>query len=60
MLNDKALNLSLEQQFRLKALSEQAKELTGDQAKELLIEVVRQNMLKDNLVRHWMLRDIIK
>lgn len=44
-------NLSLEQQFKLQVLSEQAKNLTREQAQEYLIEIFRQMMIKDNLMK---------
>ena len=47
-------NLSLEQQFKLKVLREQVKGLSLEEAQEYLVEVLRQSMVKDNLMRHWM------
>ena len=47
-------NLSLEQQFKLQVLREQVKGLSLEQAQEYLVEVLRQSMVKDNLMRHWM------
>jgi hypothetical protein len=44
-------NLSLEQQFKLQMLKEQVKLLTQEQAQEYLIEVFRQMMVKDNLMK---------
>lgn len=43
--------LSLEQQFKLQVLREQVKNLSQEQAQEYLIEVFRQMMVKDNLVK---------
>ncbi len=43
--------LTLEQQFKLKVLQEQVKELSKEQAQEYLMEVFRQMMVKDNLVK---------
>lgn len=45
-------NLSLEQQFKLQVLKEEIKTLTHEQAQEYLVEVFRQMMLKDNLVKN--------
>jgi hypothetical protein len=47
-------SLSMEQQFKLQVLSEQVKSLSLDQAQEYLLEVMRQNMVKENLLKHWM------
>ncbi len=46
-------NLSLEQQFKLKVLKEQVSHLSLEEAQEYLVEVLRQSMVKDNLLRHW-------
>ena len=43
--------LSLEQQFKLQVLREQVKNLSQEQAQDYLIEVFRQMMVKDNLVK---------
>lgn len=45
-------SLSLEQQFKLQVLREEVKSLSQQQAQEYLIEVFRQMMVKDNLVKH--------
>ncbi|MEG4440339.1 NblA/ycf18 family protein [Microcoleus sp. F8-D3] len=47
-------NLSMEQQFKLQVLREEVKRLSQDQAQEYLLEVMRQNMVKENLLKHWM------
>lgn len=44
-------SLSLEQQFKLQVLSDQVKTLTKEQAQEFLIDVFRQMMIKDNLMK---------
>lgn len=46
-------NLSLEQQFKLEVLQKEVKRLTQEQAQAYLIELLRQNMVKDNLLKHW-------
>lgn len=46
--------LSLEQEFKLKVLQGQVKQLSQEQAQDYLIEVLRQMMVKDNLVQHFM------
>jgi hypothetical protein len=51
---DMPTSLSMEQQFKLQVLREQVKNLTLDQAQEYLIEVMRQSMVKENLLKHWM------
>ena len=43
--------LSIEQQFKLKVLKEQVHSLDKEQAQEYLLEMFRQMMVKDNLVK---------
>ena len=43
--------LSIEQQFKLKVLQEQVQSLNKEQAQEYLLEMFRQMMVKDNLVK---------
>ncbi len=45
-------NLSMEQQFKLKVLQDQVQGLSLEQAQEYVVEVMRQMMVKDNLVKH--------
>ncbi len=47
-------NLSLEQQFKLEVLKDQVKALSQEQAQSYLIEVFRQMMVKDNVVKQLM------
>jgi len=44
--------LTLEQEFKLKVLQEQTKNLGLEQAQEYVAELLRQMMVKDNLVKH--------
>ena len=46
------MQLSLEQQFRLQTLKDQVKNLSQEEAQNFLLEVLRQMMVKDNLVKH--------
>lgn len=48
------LNLSMEQNFSLKVYEDQVKSLSQQQAQEYLLEVMRQLMIKDNVIRHLM------
>ena len=45
-------NLSLEQEFKLQVVRDQVTGLTLEQAQEYVVEVMRQMMVKDNLVKH--------
>lgn len=49
-----ALQLSVEQLFSAKMQESQVKELSREQAQELLLELMRQLMIKDNVIRHLM------
>ena len=49
---DFSANLSIEQQFKLKVLQDQVQGLSKEQAQEYLLEMFRQMMVKDNLVKH--------
>lgn len=51
---DMPISLSMEQQFKLQVLREQVKTLSQDEAHEYLLEVMRQNMVKENLLKFWM------
>ncbi|MEL6139519.1 MAG: NblA/ycf18 family protein [Cyanobacteria bacterium J06632_22] len=44
--------LTLEQEFKLQVLKEQVRGLSLDQAQEYVLEMMRQMMVKDNLVKH--------
>jgi hypothetical protein len=46
------MELNLEQQFNLKLYEEQVKGLTLEQSQEFLLEVLRQLMVKDNMLKH--------
>jgi Phycobilisome degradation protein nblA len=48
------LSLSLEQNFNLKVYEDQVKSLSQEQAQDYLLEVMRQLMIKDNVIRHLM------
>ena len=44
-------DLSMEQQFKLKVVQDQVRGLSLEQAQEYVVEVMRQMMVKDNLVK---------
>lgn len=44
--------LTLEQQLELRVIEEQSKALSLEQAQEYVVEVMRQIMIRDNLVDH--------
>lgn len=46
------IDLTLEQQFKLRICAEQSKSLSLEQSRILLVEMVRQNMIKDNVIKN--------
>ena len=51
---DLPLTLNLEQQFNLKIYQDQIRDMSQGQAQDALQEVMRQIMIKDNVIRHLM------
>jgi hypothetical protein len=49
---DFPIELTLEQEFRLQNLKDQVKNLSQEEDQDFLLEVLRQMMVKDNLVKH--------
>ena len=45
-------SLTLEQQFQLQVLKEQVRNLSHEDAQKYVVEMMRQMMVKDNLVKH--------
>jgi hypothetical protein len=46
-----SIKLSMEQEFSLRAFADQVQKLSREQAQELLIELNKQMMLRDNLYK---------
>ena len=46
------MDLNLEQKFNLKLYEEQVKGLNQEESQKLLLEVLRQLMVKDNMIKH--------
>jgi Phycobilisome degradation protein nblA len=46
------IELTLEQEFNLKSYAQQVKGLDQAQAQDFLLEVLRQLMIKDNVIRN--------
>ena len=51
-------NLSMEQQFKLQVLSQEVQQMSHEQAQQYLIEILRQMMVKDNIVKKLFKGDI--
>jgi len=52
------LSLTIEQKFQLKVMTENAENLSAVDARAMLLEVIRQNMIKDNMVKHFMKKEL--
>ena len=48
------IELSLEQKFNLKLYGDQVKALSPEESQKFLLEVLRQLMVKDNMLKHVM------
>jgi len=44
--------LTIEQQFKLKVYADETQSPSAEEAQILLIQMARQNMIKDNVIRH--------
>jgi hypothetical protein len=51
-MSPECFELSLEQQFNVKAVELSTQNLSLDRMRELLIELAKQLMVKDNVLRH--------
>jgi acyl-CoA-binding protein len=49
---DMPMDLNLEQRFNLKLYEEQVKGLSQEESQQFLLEVLRQLMVKDNMIKH--------
>jgi hypothetical protein len=49
-----ALQLTLPQQFQLRRYQDEVKGLSEEESREYLLELARQLMIKDNVIRHLM------
>jgi Phycobilisome degradation protein nblA len=47
-----SIELSLEQKFNLKLYEEQIRDLSPEQSRTFLLEVMRQLMVKENMIKH--------
>lgn len=56
---DIQMALSLEQKFSLKLYEENVKELSHEQSQELLLEVMRQLMVKDNMIKQLIKNNVL-
>ena len=57
---DIPMELSLEQKFKLKLYENEVKGLSPEESQEFLLEVLRQLMVKDNMVKHLLRKNVLK
>jgi len=50
-MDKESIEITTEQDFRLKVFSDEVKELSPVEAHILLTEMMRQNMIKDNVIK---------
>ena len=50
--------LTLEQQFQLQILKEQVRNLSHEDAQNYVVEVMRISMVRENLVKHLIKKDV--
>lgn len=53
MTDVKALGLTLEQQFKLTALEQEVRKMDLEQAQDMVMQLLKQSMAKDNLLKRW-------
>ena len=53
-MSPECFELTIEQQFNVRAIELNTLSLTPDQLRELFIEISRQLIVKDNVIRHLM------
>jgi hypothetical protein len=51
-LSQPLTELTIEQQFKLKVYADETQSLSAKEAQIFLIQMTRQNMIKDNVIRH--------
>jgi uncharacterized protein YaaW (UPF0174 family) len=51
-MNPEAFNLTLEQQLQMRLIEESAKSMSREQMQELIVQVSRLLMMKDNVIRN--------
>jgi hypothetical protein len=49
---DIPMELNLEQQFNLKVYEEQVRKLSPEESQDFVLELMRQLMVKDNMLKH--------
>ncbi|MCL6436140.1 MAG: NblA/ycf18 family protein [Leptolyngbyaceae cyanobacterium HOT.MB2.61] len=53
-MNHLSFNLTLEQQFQMRLIEESAQQMSREQMQEILVQIARQSMVKDNVIRELM------
>jgi Phycobilisome degradation protein nblA len=55
---DRPFELSLEQQFNVRAFSEQVKDLSREQAQDFLVDLYRQMMIKETMYKGFLMQQL--
>lgn len=57
-MNHTSVELSLEQQFNVRAFSEQVKDLSREQAQDFLVDLYQQMVIKETMYRGFLVQQL--
>lgn len=57
MEQQQAVELTLEQEFEIRSFAEQAKFLSLEEARELMVDLYRQMLMREALYKHFLAQD---
>jgi Phycobilisome degradation protein nblA len=57
-VNNTSVELSLEQQFNVRAFSEQVKDLSREQAQDFLVDLYQQMVIKETMYRGFLVQQL--
>lgn len=58
-MESEAFNLTLEQEFQIRLMEQTAQNMTHDEVVDLLLQVSQHLMIKDNVIRSMMKKEIL-
>lgn len=59
-MNGQSFDLTLEQEFQMRLVEESVEQMSREQMHDLLIQVSRLMMVKDNIIRNFMKQEILQ
>jgi hypothetical protein len=60
IMNGQSFDLTLEQEFQMRLVEESVEQMSREQMHDLLIQVSRLMMVKDNIIRNFMKQEILQ